>query len=312
MGFDGKSAKVGMGEILHGDCAKILSDVPDKSVSLVITSPPYNIGKPYEKERMTLEEYAEWLRPIVTSLTSKVKPSGSICWQVGNYVKDGVVVPLDYIFYEMFTTAGMKLRNRIIWHFNFGLHAQQRFSGRYETLLWFTKSDSYRFNLDKVRVPQLYPGKRHPKGRANGGGQLSGNPLGKNPSDVWEFSAPEAFLRDALWNIPNVKSLHPEKTAHPCQFPSELVERCVLAFTKPGDTVLDPFVGAGTSVIAAVKLGRRGIGIDKSKRYVNLANKRIAALEAGTLEFRRSGTPIRQPRKGEKVATVPAEWKKRR
>ena len=86
--------------------------------------------------------------------------------------------------------------------------------------------------------------------------------MGKNPSDFWVFSSEEAFQEDLLWAVPNVKASHPEKTPHPCQFPSELAERCVLAFTDEGDTVLDPFVGAGTSVIAAIRHGRFGLGID--------------------------------------------------
>jgi adenine-specific DNA-methyltransferase len=123
-------------------------------------------------------------------------PRGSICWQVGNHVDDGEVVPLDIVLYPIFKEHGLKLRNRIVWHFEHGLHCTKRLSGRYETILWFTKSNDYTFNLDPIRVPSKYPGKKHFKGpRA---GQLSGNPLGKNPSDVWIF--------------PNVKNNHVEKT----------------------------------------------------------------------------------------------------
>ena len=130
---------------------------------------------------MSLDEYLEWLEPIVKKLCSKIRPGGSVCWQVGNFVKDGEVFPLDYFFYKMFIDQGLKLRNRIIWQFNFGLHASKRLSGRYETLLWFTKSDNYTFNLDPIRIPQLYPGKRHSKRKGERAGQISGNPLGKNP-----------------------------------------------------------------------------------------------------------------------------------
>ena len=116
------------------------------------------------------------------------------------------------------------MRNRIIWHFGHGLHASKRFSGRYETIIWFTKSDNYYFNIDPTRIPQKYPNKKHFKGKKRG--ELSCNPLGKNPSDVWD--------------IPNVKSNHIEKTDHPCQFPVALVERFILSTTKERDIVFDP------------------------------------------------------------------------
>src|SRR5262249_24532457 len=150
---------------------------------------------------------------------------------------------------------------------NFGLHSTKRLSGRYETILWFTKSSDYTFNQDEIRVPQLYPGKRHSESRNGHAGKLSGNPLGKNPSDFWTFSPRRHLVESSLWEFPNVKANHPEKTIHPCQFPLELAERCVLAFTKPGGIVLDPFVGAGTSVVAALKHGRRAVGIDKDPSF---------------------------------------------
>ena len=258
---------------------------------------------------MSLDEYVEWLAPIVKKICSKVAQNGGVCWQVGNFVRDGEVFPLDYYFYNMFLSEGFKLRNRIIWRFNFGLHANKRLSGRYETLLWFTKSDDYVFNLDPIRVPQLYPGKRHSakKGEAKAG-KPSGNPLGKNPSDFWTFSADDCFNENPVWEIPNVKANHPEQTIHPCQFPHELAERCVLAFSNEGDTVLDPFIGAGTSAIAAIKAGRTAIGIDRSPDYVTLAHERVKALRAGDLTLRQSGKDVRKPLVGEKVSKVPEEW----
>ncbi|MBS0297945.1 MAG: site-specific DNA-methyltransferase [Proteobacteria bacterium] len=294
--------------LLHGDAAVRLADVEDGTCRLVITSPPYNIGKPYEPVRRSLEEYLAWLKPIVSASANKVSSDGHLCWQVGNYVRNGEVFPLDYFMYNMITELGFKLRNRIVWHFNFGLHASKRFSGRYETLLWFSKADSYFFNLDPVRVPQLYPGKRHSKNKGEKAGQPSGNPAGKNPTDFWTFNADEAMLTDPIWEIPNVKKQHAEYTIHPCQFPSELVERCVLALTAAGDTVLDPFVGAGTTVIAAARHNRTGVGIDQSDEYIQIAESRLQRFLAGDLTLRPLGQPVRRPQAGEKVATVPVEW----
>ncbi|AGB43268.1 DNA modification methylase [Mesorhizobium australicum WSM2073] len=298
-----------LSSVIHGDALTELSKLEDNSFQLVVTSPPYNIGKEYERgQRRTLDQYVKWLQPIVKQVCKKVREDGSICWQVGNYINNGQVFPLDLFFYQMFIEQGFQLRNRIIWHFNFGLHANQRFSGRYETLLWFSKSDTYKFHLDPVRVPQLYPGKRHGSKRPEKASEPSGNPLGKNPSDFWEFSPEDAFIQNPVWNIPNVKAKHPEKTTHPCQFPSELAERCVLALTDHGDKVLDPFVGAGTSVIAAIKHGRIGVGIDQSDQYVRIARDRVAKYELGELELRPAGKSVRKPKAGEKVAQFPTEW----
>lgn len=294
-------------EVIEGDAFEKLDCVPNASCKLVITSPPYNIGKEYERdERLSLLEYVRWLNRIIGKLCEKVTPDGHICWQSGNFVEDGEVFPLDAFFYRMFKRRGFKLRNRIIWHFNFGLHAQARFSGRYETLLWFTKSDEYTFNLDLVRVPQLYPGKRHSSKKGTKAGQPSGNPKGKNPSDFWTFDGNSALLEKPVWDFPNVKANHPEKTIHPCQFPSELVERCVLALTNESDLVLDPFVGSGTTGIAALKHRRRVIGIDRDSRYVQLARQRIA--DRANLKTRPIGQPVRSPQPGESVATIPKEW----
>lgn len=296
-------------EIFEGDVTNELAKIAPGSVQLVLTSPPYNIGKIYERgEKRTLNEYLKWIEPVTESLVEKLAPGGSLCWQVGNYVKDGELFPLDSFFYQTFSNLSLKLRNRIIWHFNFGLHAQRRLSGRYETLLWFTKGDEYTFNLDRIRVPQLYPGKLHSSNKGKLAGTPSGNPMGKNPSDVWEFSAEQAFLTDSIWELPNVKANHPEKTEHPCQFPTELAERCILAFSKKLDVVLDPFSGAGTTVVAATGHGRIGIGIDKSREYVALSRERLSAFRSGALPLRRAGVSTRKPRDTEKVARVPEAW----
>jgi adenine-specific DNA-methyltransferase len=289
--------------IAPGDCLETLRTLPDGLVKLIITSPPYNLGKTYEKAT-SLDEYLEVLGPIADEVVRVLSVEGSLCWQVGNYVEDSEVIPLDILYYPFFKKRGLKLRNRIIWHFEHGLHASKRFSGRYETLLWFTKSDTFTFNLDKVRVPSKYPGKTYFKGDKKG--QPSGNPLGKNPSDYWKIVVQD--WETALWEIPNVKANHPEKTIHPCQFPIELVERCLLAFTNEGDYVLDPFSGVGSALLAAVKHGRKAIGCEKESEYVDIAKQRMVDLAAGTLRYRPLGKPVYQPTGREKVSQVPESW----
>lgn len=289
--------------LYDGNCMDLLKAMPSESVGLVISSPPYNIGKSYET-RTSLNSYLESYKSLFEQLTRILVPQGSICWQVGNYVNKGEVYPLDIYFYPIFKSFNLKLRNRIVWQFNHGLHARKRFSGRYETILWFTKSETYTFNLDSVRVPSKYPGKRHFKGPNKG--KPSGNPLGKNPSDIWKILQND--WETCVWDIPNVKSNHPEKTEHPCQFPIELVERCVLALTNENDIVLDPYCGVGSTIIAAVKNNRIGVGADKEGKYIDLSVDRLQKLMAGTLRTRPLGKPVHKPSGKEKVSQIPTEW----
>jgi len=252
----------------------------DNSMQLIVTSPPYNIGKSYEV-RSSLADYVKAQAQVISECVRLLAPGGSLCWQVGNHVHKGEIFPLDLVLYPIFKEHGLALRNRIIWHFEHGLHCTKRLSGRYETILWFTKGDNYAFDVDPIRVPSKYPGKKHFKGPK--AGQLSGNPLGKNPGDVWIF--------------PNVKSNHVEKTEHPCQFPVELVERLVLALTEPGDAVLDPYMGVGSSVVAAIKHDRVGYGCDVVEEYVAAAWDRVHQLRAGTLKTRPMDRPVYDPAK---------------
>lgn len=290
--------------LANEDTLKFTKKLPNNSVKLIITSPPYNIGKEYET-RVSIEEYLATQKEIIIELVRVLSSEGSICWQVGNYVDNGEVFPLDIYYYGIFKDLGLQLRNRIIWHFGHGLHASKRFSGRYETILWFTKSDNYTFNLDDVRIPSKYPGKRHYKGDKKG--QLSGNPKGKNPEDLWEFVENE--WDKEIWEIPNVKSNHPEKTNHPCQFPVELVERCILALTNEEDIVFDPFAGVASSLVAAVKNNRKAFGTDWSKEYIEIGYERIMNAIAGTLKTRPMNKPIHKPSEKDKVAQIPSEWK---
>jgi len=268
----------GAAHIEYADNRDFMRSLQPESIQLIVTSPPYNIGKDYEK-RQSLDVYLSQQRETIELAERLLRPGGSLCWQVGNHVHNGEIVPLDIVLYPIFRDLGLRLRNRIVWHFGHGLHSTKRLSGRYETILWFTKGDDYYFNVDPIRVPSKYPQKKHFKGDKIG--QLSGNPLGKNPSDVWD--------------IPNVKSNHPEKTEHPCQFPIELVERLVLSMTRPGENVLDPYMGVGSSVIAAIKHGRDGFGCDMEPRYVEIAQERIDLLLNGALKTRPMGKPIYDP-----------------
>jgi adenine-specific DNA-methyltransferase len=255
--------------VYEGACLELLKTIPDGVLQLTVTSPPYNIGKEYEN-KLNLKTYLNQQAEVISECARTLSDHGSICWQVGNYMDNGGIVPLDIVLYPIFTKLGLTLRNRIIWHFEHGLHCSRRFSGRYETILWLTKSKDYIFNLDPVRVPQKYPGKKHFKGPK--AGQYSCNPLGKNPGD--------------LWVIPNVKSNHVEKTIHPCQFPVELVERLVLSLSNENDWVFDSFLGVGSTMIAALRHNRRAMGAEIVGQYADIARSRIADELKGILKTR--------------------------
>ena len=269
--------------LFNGDCLDLLSQIPSEAAQLVVTSPPYNIGKGYERKRKVLDHYLADQAAVIGECIRILKPGGSICWEVGNHIAGPQeILPLDIALYPIFASHGLKLRNRIVWHFEHGLHCSKRLSGRYETILWFTKGDDYVFDLDPVRVPQKYPGKKQFKGP--NAGKLSCNPLGKNPSDVWIF--------------PNVKHNHIEKTMHPCQFPVELVERLVLALTNEGDLVIDPYMGVGSAAVAAVKNRRRAAGADIVAEYIEIARQRVSLAAAGRLRTRPMDRPVYQPPNG--------------
>jgi adenine-specific DNA-methyltransferase len=247
--------------LYRGDCLNLLKSLPDESIDLTITSPPYCLGKEYESTK-DVEDFVSSHTHVLPEVIRVTKPGGSICWEVGYHVKNRCVIPLDYLVYEIIAKfPGIALRNRLIWTYGHGLHETERFSGRHEVVLWFTKGKDYYFNLDSVRIPQKYPGKRHYKGPKKG--EFSGNPLGKNPSDVWE--------------IPNVNAKHKEKTLHPCQFPVGLALRLVRALCPENGRVFDPFSGAGTTAAAAALSNRSFVGAEVNERYCKIAEERFHA-----------------------------------
>ncbi len=284
--------------LYNGDCIELLRKLPDASVDLVITSPPYCIGKAYEDPHNDIKTFKKQHTDIFEELYRVVKPGGSICWQVGYHISDKCVIPLDCIVYDIFTSLSEQrnypliLRNRIIWTFGHGLNSTKRFSGRHEVIMWFTKGEQTTFNLDDVRVPQKYPGKKAYKGKNKG--KYSGNPLGKNPSDVWD--------------IPNVKALHVEKTEHPCQFPVAIPQRLIKALTAPDALVLDPFMGSGSTGVAALIEGRRFIGAELIKSYYDISVERLTEAYEGKAKIRED-KPVTEPNQNTAVAKLPDEFR---
>lgn len=299
--------KVIKADYIHGDSRKVLDVLiaAKRKFQLIMTSPPYNMDKEYEKVQ-SLEKYSKEIEAVIEKLAILLEENGSICWQVGNYInpKTKEIVPLDIFYHDLFKKHGFILRNRIIWHFGHGLHASQRFSGRYETIMWYSKTTEYTFNLDNVRMRSKYPGKTYYKGEKKG--QISGNPKGKNPSDVWKIL--QSDWDKQIWDVPNVKANHKEKTIHPCQYPVELVERCILALTNEGDWVLDPYAGVGSTLIASLKNFRNCVGIEKYKKYIKLGEKRIEDFKLDRLKIRKLGTPVFVPNPNMSVAKIPKHF----
>ncbi len=247
-------------DVIHlGDCMELLSALPDESVDLVVSSPPYNLGKEYE-DRRELAAYLGEQSAVLAECARVLRRTGSLFWQVGAYSSRGALIPLDVRFFPILEDLGLIPRNRIVWVRQHGLHARRKFSARHETILWFTKSDQYTFNLDSVRVPQKYQNKKAWRGDRKG--ELTCNPLGKNPGDIWVFR--------------NVKHNHEEQTVHPCQFPEDLIARIILATTNEGDIVLDPFMGAGTVAVVAQDERRHFLGAETDPTYREVALLRLA------------------------------------
>jgi adenine-specific DNA-methyltransferase len=251
------------------------------------------MGKEYDKSTK-IEDFVEAHRLILPELLRVTKPGGSICWQVGYHVsRASVLTPLDYLVYEIFNSSPeLFLQNRIIWTFGHGLHSKKKFSGRHEVILWFSKGKDYYFNLDGVRVPQKYPGKTYSKGEKKG--QPSGNPLGKNPGDVWE--------------IPNVKAKHVEKTDHPCQFPVALAQRVVRALTPANGRVLDTYMGSGTTGVAALLEGRKFVGAEIDEEYYAIARTRCEQVFTNEIKYRPLDKPVQVPNPNSSVARKPENF----
>ncbi|QIL43167.1 site-specific DNA-methyltransferase [Acidovorax sp. HDW3] len=283
-----------------GDCRDALASVPDESVDLVVSSPPYNIGKEYEVKK-ALKPYLDEQTEVLRECYRVLKPTGSIFWQVGSYTHNGILVPLDVKFFPILEELGMQPRNRIVWVRQHGLHATKKFSGRHETILWFTKSDDYKFDLDAVRVPQKWQNKKSFRG--DNKGELTCNPDGKNPGDVWVFQ--------------NIKHNHEEQTIHPAQFPEGLIARIMLATVPEGGVALDPYMGTGTVAVVARDHGRHFVGAELDPDYHRVAMRRLSGEPDENNTFpnlktlreyvRRTGKPIQNYRFDKQIGKVASD-----
>lgn len=230
----------------------------EKLVDLTVTSPPYNIGKEYEKI-MSVEDYVNWSKEWIELVYCNTVDNGSFWLNIGYMpIKNvGKAVPLPYLLWDK---TNFFMIQELIWNYGAGVAAKKSLSPRNEKILWYVKNqNNYTFNLDDIRDPNV----KYPNQKKNG--KLKVNPLGKNPSDVWQ--------------IPKVTSgknrSSKERVPHPAQTPTELFKRIILAGSNTDELVLDPFVGSGTTALVSKKLDRYCLGFELNKDYLDLAIERI-------------------------------------
>ena len=244
--------------IEFGDCRELLKTIPDNSVTLVITSPPYNIGKKYGKysDKISLEEWKELINDVTKEIYRVLKPNGSFFLNLspiplGN---DKEILPLPYIGYDIMKDNNFKIRNIITWTFNNMQNCTNRLSGRYENIVWGVKDlNNYIFNLDEIRIPYITKNDK----RLVGG-------IGRNPTDVWYFDRVNNMTKKKL------------DLTHPTIYPLPMIVRILKMSSNVGDTILDPFAGSGTSLVAAKILNRKAIGFELDTKYKNECERRLA------------------------------------
>lgn len=225
---------------------------------LIVTSPPYNIGKEYETVK-PIDNYIAWSIEWINDSSKLLKNNGAFMLNVG-YVpieNKGRAIPIPYLLWDKIP---LFLQQEIVWNYSAGVACKNYLSPRNEKVLWYVKDQKqYTFNLDAIRDPNV----KYPNSKRNG--KLRVNTLGKNPSDVWEIAK--------ITTGKNRSSA--ERTSHPCQFPTDLINRIILGFSNQNDIVFDPFVGSGTTLVSSLMQNRYSIGFEINKPYCELIKNRI-------------------------------------
>ena len=238
--------------IFIGDTIDLLDKVKNNSCKLIFADPPYNMGKKFGNNNDkwdTPNEYRDWCISWIQKCIQKLTDDGTIMI-MGHPRWSSYIVP--------FLDENLHYVNQIIYYYTDGMPEKKNFERRYEMILYYRKSDSnFIFNVDSVRVPLI----RYEK---------TSNHKGKNPNDVWQ-------IHRVRWNSKERVSLENGKIAHLAQKPIRLMRRIILATTNEKDLILDPFLGTGTTMVAAKELNRKSIGFEINPNYAKLALKRINA-----------------------------------
>jgi len=244
--------------LYQGECRELMSRLGRPMIPLSVTSPPYNIGKDYEEIR-SIDEYVQWCQDWIKDIWSVTLPTGAFWLNVGylSYPGKASALPIPYLLWDK---VPFFLMQEIVWNYGAGVACRRSFSPRNEKFMWYVKNElAYTFNLDDVRDPNV----KYPNQKKNG--KLKCNPNGKNPTDVWQFPKVTSGTNRAS----------PERTPHPAQFPVAVIERIIKACSNPGDVILDPFMGSGSTAEAALRCGRLAVGFEVSGEYVDLAGQRL-------------------------------------
>ena len=255
-------------QIVQGDSIEVLNNGPEGWIDLVFADPPFNIGYLYHgyDDRRKAEDYLRFSKDWMSAVHRALKPTGSFYLAIGDdYAADLCVIARREI--------GFHMRNWIIWHYTFGQQPKNKFARSHTHILYFTKDEKeFTFNPDAIRVASA---------RQTTYNDARANPKGKLPDDVWYLRPQEApeplFVPEGdTWNVSRVCGTFKEREGwHGCQMPIGVLDRIVRASSNPGDIVVDPFNGSGTTVVSAALLGREYVGIDQSEEYVGYARKRL-------------------------------------
>ena len=252
-----------------GDCLRILSKLPAGSVDLAFADPPFNIGYEYDvyQDKRARGEYLAWTDKWLAAVRRVLRPDGSFWVAIGDEYAAEIKVRLDAL--------GLTMRNWIVWHYTFGVHCKKKFTRSHAHILYYVM-DPKRFTFDPETI-------RVPSARQTTYADRRANPAGKVPDDTWVLRPQEedrCFGADSdSWFVSRVCGTFKERTEHPCQMPEAVLERIIRVATRPGQLVLDPFAGSGTTLAAARRLGRRWLGIELSPGYADAVRSRLEAIE---------------------------------
>ena len=254
-----------MNDVLTGDCLRHLATLPAASVDLAFADPPFNIGYEYDvyDDRKAKADYLAWTEKWLRAVRRVLKPTASFYVAIGDEYAAELKVRLDAL--------GLTMRNWIVWHYTFGVHCQRKFNRSHAHILYYVADPKhFTFNAAAVRVPSA---------RQTTYADRRANPTGKLPDDTWVLRPQEderCFPPDSdTWYVARVCGTFKERTGHPCQMPEAVLERIVRASSDPGDVVLDPFAGSGTTLAVAKRLGRRYLGVELSAEYAARVRLRL-------------------------------------
>ena len=283
--------------VIHGDCVEVLAGLPEGSVHLAFADPPFNIGYEYDAydDRRRREDYLAWTEAWLEAVRRTLRPDGSVFVAIGDEYAAEVKVRLDAL--------GLTMRNWIVWHYTFGVSCTKKFNRSHAHIFYYVADPKrFTFNADAVRVPSA---------RQTTYADRRANPLGKLPDDTWVLRPQEGedFFQPTsdTWYVARVCGTFKERvrarssergtrngknggsselraassafvSGHPCQMPEAVLERIIRVASNPGEVVLDPFAGSGTTLAVAKRLGRRYLGVELSAAYCRLIEERLAGV----------------------------------